>query len=711
MDSSVSDDLDPAEQRTVVRPSGPGSGWTPGGDVRLPGDEDDLPATVAEHRGRSGGTGKPATTPGGQTDPIVRLGQFGKYRIFGKLGAGGFGQVYMGQDPVLGRDVAIKTCTSDDERLRRRFLHEAKIAAGLQHPNIVTVHDFGFEGDTPYMVQEYLSGEDLTQKIARRDLSLTQRVEYLSQVAEGLAHAHDHNVLHRDIKPANIRVLEDGQLRILDFGIARLQNQTSRFTTDGVTLGTVGYMAPELLNSDEVDWRCDIFSFGVLAYELLSYQLPFQGETFVRVSYVLLHEDPPPLAVVASDCPPALIDIVEKCLRKRREERFASFHEVMDALSRVEDDSTAGTALSGAASSATAAGAHSAAAGSAEPMSSPTPSHQSVAPPASAAAPSSSSPRPPARRLGAWLGGLLAAALIAALFFGLRSDTTSAPVASGPVPEPGVAATTETATPAVPADAVGPPADAQLPADAVSEVAEGAGDLSAQQVAEVPARQSSSSAEPEARTPPRQTIPSQATPPRTAPSQAPPPAVATVEPPSTTVPLPDATTGDDPAASQAGSEGSPTVALPSDRSKAPDVSTSEGAGQTRDRDPQADSQTSEDRTAALQDVSPQEEATPQEAAPRSEPQLIPPRLLEQVTPDYPTRARRRRLEATVTLGVLVGVDGRVERTLIKSSSVLGMGFEDAASKAAEDSRFEPGTQDGEPTAMWTEIVFDFRRSG
>ena len=201
-------------------------------------------------------------------------------------------RVYRGRDALLSRDVAVKTCTSDDERLRRRFLHEAKIAAGLQHPHIVTVHDFGFEGDMPYMVQEYLTGEDLTEKIARRNLSFKERARYLLHIAQGLAYAHDHNVVHRDIKPGNIRITDDGQLRILDFGIARLLGQTRPFTTDGVTLGTVGYMAPELLSDDEVDWRCDIFSYGVVAYELLAYSLPFQGDTFVRISYRLLNEEP-----------------------------------------------------------------------------------------------------------------------------------------------------------------------------------------------------------------------------------------------------------------------------------------------------------------------------------------------------------------------------------------------------------------------------------
>ncbi|MEO1088449.1 MAG: serine/threonine-protein kinase, partial [Acidobacteriota bacterium] len=219
----------------------------------------------------------PATpsTPGGKTDPIVRLGQFGKYKIVGKIGSGGFGKVYLGHDPLLGRDVAVKTCTSDDERLHRRFLHEAKIAAGLQHPNIVTVYDFGYEGDTPFMVQEYLSGEDLSLKIQRRDLPFEQRVHYLLAIARGLAHAHDHQVLHRDIKPGNIRITDDGQVRVLDFGIARLLDQTTAFTTDGVAMGTVGYLAPEMLSTDDIDARSDIFSFGVLAYELLSDHRPF----------------------------------------------------------------------------------------------------------------------------------------------------------------------------------------------------------------------------------------------------------------------------------------------------------------------------------------------------------------------------------------------------------------------------------------------------
>ncbi|MEM1179913.1 MAG: serine/threonine-protein kinase, partial [Acidobacteriota bacterium] len=345
----------------------------------------ETPPPAAAYPQRTPGTPQ---TPGGKTDPIVRMGQFGKYKIVGKIGSGGFGKVYLGHDPLLGRDVAVKTCTSDDERLHRRFLHEAKIAAGLQHPNIVTVYDFGYEHDTPYMVQEYLSGEDLSQKIQRRDLPFQQRVHYLLAIARGLAHAHDHHVLHRDIKPGNIRVLDDGQVRILDFGIARLLDQTTAFTTDGVAMGTVGYLAPEMLNSDDVDARSDIFSFGVLAYELLSDERPFTGDTFVRVSYRLLHEEPTPLESHVPSCPPALAALVRRCLRKQPGERYASFHDIIAGLTGLVEETpppgfaTPSSGVSVPISSPTSAGVDPAgfsAAGTGAPNAAPSPAADATA--------------------------------------------------------------------------------------------------------------------------------------------------------------------------------------------------------------------------------------------------------------------------------------------------------------------------------------------
>jgi len=193
---------------------------------------------------------------------------FGKYQVVELIGEGGFGRVFKGLDPDLKRPVAIKTCSLGEPEMRERFFREAEIAARLSHPNITTVFDFGREEGEPYLVQEYLTGRDLDDVITGdNQIPLTTKIEYLIQVGEGLAHAHAHGVVHRDVKPANIRILDDGQVRIMDFGIARLVEETQRFTQAGMSIGTAGYLSPEQLQGLDVDHRSDIFSFGVLAYE------------------------------------------------------------------------------------------------------------------------------------------------------------------------------------------------------------------------------------------------------------------------------------------------------------------------------------------------------------------------------------------------------------------------------------------------------------
>jgi len=160
--------------------------------------------------------------------------QIGKYSIVGQIGTGGFGVVYEGRDPFLKRRVAIKTCSSDEPDIRDRFFREAEIAGNLQHRNIVTVHDFGVQDGIPFLVQEYLSGEDLDRLVARREaLSPARRVEILAQAARGLEYAHSKGVIHRDIKPGNIRVTDEGLVKIMDFGIAKLSNVASHLTRSG----------------------------------------------------------------------------------------------------------------------------------------------------------------------------------------------------------------------------------------------------------------------------------------------------------------------------------------------------------------------------------------------------------------------------------------------------------------------------------------------
>ena len=260
---------------------------------------------------------------------------FGKYEVLDKIGEGGFGTVYRGRDSVLKRKVAIKICSSASAELRHRFFREAEIAAGLQHPNITTVYDLGFHDEMPYLVQEYLGGEDLDHKIVRRDpLSLRRKLGWLIQVARGLEHAHTNGVVHRDIKPSNVRVLDNDDVKIMDFGIAKLLTAGLALTQTGTMIGTAAYLPPEQLRGDAVDGRSDVFSFGAMAYELLSYRRSFEGESYPTIFNRILHEEPPPLSEVAPDCPPRVVKLVERCLRKRPADRFQSCRELRLELER-----------------------------------------------------------------------------------------------------------------------------------------------------------------------------------------------------------------------------------------------------------------------------------------------------------------------------------------------------------------------------------------
>jgi tetratricopeptide (TPR) repeat protein len=278
---------------------------------------------------------------------------FGKYEVLEKIGEGGFGTVYKGRDPFLKRAVAIKTCTTDQAHLRERFLREVEIAASLQHPNVTTVHDFGYQDGVPYLVQEYLGGEDLSHKIRRRDpLDWKTRLAYLTQIAEGLRYAHSQGVIHRDLKPANVRVLPDGQVKIMDFGIAKLLTATNQLTVVGTRMGTLGYLAPEQIRGEPVDLRADMFSFGVLSYELLTYRRPFAGDTESSVLYLIAHLEPQPIAVLRPDCPPALAACIARCLRKQPAERYTDFGEVLPELAAAGAAVPDGTATGEAAAAA-----------------------------------------------------------------------------------------------------------------------------------------------------------------------------------------------------------------------------------------------------------------------------------------------------------------------------------------------------------------------
>ncbi len=257
----------------------------------------------------------------------------GKYEIVEKIATGGFGTVYKAWDPMIRRAVALKTCEVPDANVRARVFREAQLAGSLQHPNITTVYEFGVEGIVPFLVQELLSGEDLDRFIARGNpLPLAEKVRILIAVASALEFAHAAGVIHRDIKPANIRILESGVVKIMDFGIAKSLDSSTSITQDGTAVGSTPYMSPEQIVGEEVDARTDIFSLGIVAYELLSGRKPFSHEKLFLLLEQIVKTDAEPLRDVAPEIPGSLAAIVERAIRKMPEDRFASAAELKTAL-------------------------------------------------------------------------------------------------------------------------------------------------------------------------------------------------------------------------------------------------------------------------------------------------------------------------------------------------------------------------------------------
>jgi len=282
-------------------------------------------------------TGSPGERPAENGRKDARTGTIGKYDIVEKIGSGGFGTVYKAWDPLIKRHVAIKTCEVGNKDIRNRFFREAQLAGALQHPNITLVYEFGFEGDVPFLVQEFLPGEDLDRMIkAGAPLPLHDKLKIMLGIAFGLEYAHKAGVMHRDVKPANVRVLDNQSVKIMDFGIAKSVDPSGDITMTGITVGSSSYMSPEQIGGDTIDFRTDIFSFGILAYELLSYRKPFRNENLFLLLEQIVKEDPVPLAELAPDLPPSLVQVVEKAMAKRPEDRFASAKDLRNALIAVQ---------------------------------------------------------------------------------------------------------------------------------------------------------------------------------------------------------------------------------------------------------------------------------------------------------------------------------------------------------------------------------------
>jgi len=257
------------------------------------------------------------TTPAGRTQTRLQK-RIGRYLVMGRIGRGGMGMVYRGYDEVLEREVAIKTLTAEallDEESRRRFEIEAKAAARLQHANIVTVYELGEDRGVPFIAMELLAGTDLENLLRSEETVLLQeKLDAMIQVCRGLAYAHEHRVIHRDIKPSNIRLLEDGTAKIMDFGIAKLAGMG--VTKTGMMVGTVHYMSPEQIRGLALDGRSDVFSVGVILFELLSGRRPFGEGTATEVLYRIVHDAPAPLEGDLGACAPDVQAIVSRALAK-----------------------------------------------------------------------------------------------------------------------------------------------------------------------------------------------------------------------------------------------------------------------------------------------------------------------------------------------------------------------------------------------------------
>src|SRR5258708_2224364 len=254
----------------------------------------------------------------------------GRYEIVAELGKGAMGVVYRANDPMLNRMVAIKTINTEEAghegmaEYEARFYTEAKAAGGLNHPNIIIIYDIGKSGHLVYMAMEYIEGRELRELLAQgQPLAAVQAVDVAAQVAEGLAYAHQHQVVHRDIKPANIMITPQGRAKIADFGIARMRSSETR-TQTGVILGSPKNISPAQVVGNRADHRSDIFPLGIILYECLTGATPFNGEGLSALMYQITNHDPAPPTPVNPPLPVILVYIAAKLLSKTPEARYQS---------------------------------------------------------------------------------------------------------------------------------------------------------------------------------------------------------------------------------------------------------------------------------------------------------------------------------------------------------------------------------------------------
>jgi eukaryotic-like serine/threonine-protein kinase len=265
------------------------------------------------------------------------ISHLGRYEIISELGQGAMGIVYKARDPLIDRVVAIKTINlnqalDEREEYEGRFYQEARAAGRLSHHNIVTIYDVGKSGDVAYIAMEFLLGRELRDVLNERPLlPLAQVLDIVGQVAQGLAYAHEHGIIHRDVKPSNIMIVQDGHVKITDFGIARMASAAVR-TQTGMVLGSPKYMSPEQVMGKLTDQRSDIFSLGIMLYEMLTGRAPFAGENVNAIMYQTLNAVPPPPSSLNSAVPEMLNFIVAKALAKKLDDRYQNARDLADDL-------------------------------------------------------------------------------------------------------------------------------------------------------------------------------------------------------------------------------------------------------------------------------------------------------------------------------------------------------------------------------------------
>lgn len=271
--------------------------------------------------------------------------RIGRYRIVSTIGEGAMGVVYRAEDPIIQRDVAIKVFKIDtksdrQKELRQRFLAEAKAIGRLDHPAIVTIYDAGFtEGGMPYLVMEFVRGKPLTHYLVHGEaIPIPRLIDMFCELLDALAYAHERGIVHRDIKPANIMVTENGRPKLMDFGIAKVLDETTgqHLTQSGMIIGTPGYMSPEQVSGKPLDHRSDLFSLAVVLWECLTLKKAFEADTIAAVAFKIVYEDLPDPRKFNKECPVALSAVLSRALEKKPERRFDSASAFRDALAMVQ---------------------------------------------------------------------------------------------------------------------------------------------------------------------------------------------------------------------------------------------------------------------------------------------------------------------------------------------------------------------------------------